>query len=385
MTLPFFVPVLGKAPRTRFLLLACLFLMVLAVPISAHNPDTSYARLRLGSDEVETRLTYDLFTLQKITDLDANHDQRITRDELKYAAPAIEKFLREHVAIEINSCKTELGELDGLRWPKEAGEAIEAKDWHSQNGLIYCTFHKGVIEMPQDVALAFNFFEQLGERHTVLGTFEKSGQTTEVTFTRAEPDYLFDTGFAPSLASRLLKFLQLGVRHIFLGYDHICFLIALIVVSRFGELVKIVTSFTVAHTITLMLAAMQIVTLPTRLIESGIALTIMYVAGQNFWLKPDAHRWKLTFTFGLIHGFGFANVLRELGLPTVGTVRCLLTFNLGVELGQLAIVLMLLPLSIALTKWRHGRRAQILVSIPILLLGAGWFIERSCGLSFMPF
>jgi hypothetical protein len=109
------------------------------------------------------------------------------------------------------------------------------------------------------------------------------------------------------------------------------------------------------------------------------------VAAQNFWLRPDAHRWKLTFTFGLIHGFGFANVLRELGLPTSGTVRCLLTFNLGVELGQLAIVCALLPLSIALSKWRYGRRAQIAVSIPIFLLGAGWFIERVCGLAFMPF
>lgn len=373
----------GWAGRARCLLLAGA--LGGAVAAGAHNPDTSYARVYLDNDEVRTRLTFDLFTLQKITELDTHHTQRITRAELQRAVPALEQFLRAHVALEINTNRTELGEIDEPHWPADVGAVVEARDWHTQNGLVQFTFHKPVLEMPQDVALAFDVFEQLGEQHTVLGAFEKNGQTTEVTFTRAEPDYLFDTGFVPSLAARLLLFLKLGVRHIFLGYDHICFLIALIVVSRFVELVKIVTSFTIAHTVTLMLAALQVVTLPTRLIESGIALTIMYVAAQNFWLRPDAHRWKLTFTFGLIHGFGFANVLHELGLPTTGTVRCLLTFNLGVELGQLAIVCALLPLSIALSKWRYGRRAQIAVSIPIFLLGAGWFIERVCGLAFMPF
>lgn len=351
----------------------------------AHNPDTSYARIRLGSDEVETRLTYDIFTLQKITDLDANRDQRVTRDELKAAATVIEKFLRAHVAMEINTNAAGLGEMDAPRFPQDAGDAIEAKEWHTQNGLIYFTFHKPVLEMPQDVSITFDFFDQFGERHAVLGTFEKGGQTTEVSFNRAEPDYLFDTGFVPSHSSRLLKFLKLGVHHIFLGYDHICFLVALIVVSRFKELIKIVTSFTVAHTVTLMLAAMQIVTLPTRLIESGIALTIVYVAAQNFWLKPDAHRWKLTFAFGLIHGFGFANVLRELGLPTSGTVRCLLSFNVGVELGQLVIVCVLLPVTAILGKWTHGGIAKRLVSVPIVLLGAGWFVERAFGIPCMPF
>ena len=351
----------------------------------AHNPDTSYARVRIGNDQVETRLTYDIFTLQKITALDANGDQRVTREELNRAGPVIAQFLRAHVTMEVNSSATTLGEMEAPRFPQDAGDVIEAKDWHTQNGLIYFTFHKPVLEIPQDVALGFDLFDALGERHTVLGTFEKNGQTTEVIFNRAEPDFLFDTGFTPTLGSRLLRFLELGVRHIFLGYDHICFLVALIVVSRFIELVKIITSFTLAHTFTLILAATQVVTLPTRLIECGVALTIIYVAAQNLWLRPDAHRWKLTFTFGLIHGFSFANNLRQLGLPETGLIRGLLTFNVGVELAQIAIVFALFPVIVMIGNWAYGRIIKILASIPILLVGIGWFIERACGLAFMPF
>jgi energy-converting hydrogenase Eha subunit E len=218
-----------------------------------------------------------------------------------------------------------------------------------------------------------------------------------VTFTREEPDYLFDTAYADAppaessgprkespLLANLTRFLKLGVEHIFLGYDHICFLIALLVVSRFRELVKIVTSFTVAHSITLILAAMQIARLPSRFTECAIALTIVYVAAENFWRKSMSHRWMLTFGFGLIHGFGFANVLAELGLPALGRVRCLLAFNVGVEIGQLAIVAVAFPIIVLLERGAHGRRVAMGISAAVGVFGVGWFIERAFGLGFMP-
>ena len=243
---------------------------------------------------------------------------------------------------------------------------------------------------PREVALTFTFFPQLGAQHTVLGVFEHAGRTQEVTFTEAEPDYLFDASYAPTSQTEttraaLIRFLRLGVGHIFLGYDHICFLLALIVVSRFTELIKIITSFTVAHSITLILAALKIVTIPPRLIECGIALTIVYVAAENLWRKRITHRWRVTFFFGLIHGFGFANVLAELGLPRDATVRCLLSFNVGVELGQLAIVLAVLPLVLLLNKWRYAPQVKAAVSGGVGLFGLGWFAERAFGLGFMPF
>jgi hypothetical protein len=364
----------------------------------AHNPDTSYARVHPAANHVEVRLTYDLFTLLKVAPLDADQDRRVTREELRRAAPALERFLRGAVVFEINGQPADLGNAGEPSWPADSGEAVAAADWHSAAGLVTFPFRHAVAAPPKDVALGFDFWETFGERHTVLGVFEQDGRTHEVIFSRHEPDFLFDAGTTQRageagagpgartepLGTALLRFLKLGVEHIFLGYDHICFLVALIVVSRLGELIKIVTSFTVAHSVTLILAALQVVTLPTRLIECAIALTIIYVAAENLWLKTTRHRWLLTFGFGLVHGFGFANVLAGLGLPPSGTVRCLLSFNVGVELGQLAIVLLLLPVTWALERWQHGRKAVIGLSVAVGVFGLGWFAERAFSLRFMP-
>jgi HupE / UreJ protein len=366
-------------------------LLVLLLPLAAlaHNPDTSYARCLIVGDKVELRLTYDVFTLLKISDLDANHDQVITRAELQAAAPAIQRFLRARVILEVDGQRADLGEALEPVWPSEAGDAIAAPDWHSPASLIAFRFRKVVSAAPREVALTFTLFQEFGARHTVLGVFEHRGQTQEVTFTEAEPDYLFDVTYTASpepekISAALGRFLKLGVEHIFLGYDHICFLIALIIVSRLGELVKIVTSFTLAHSITLILAALKIVTLPSRLIECGIALTIVYVAAENLWRKNIRRRWLLTFFFGLIHGFGFANVLAELGLPRNATIQCLLSFNVGVEMGQLAIVLSVFPLVKLLDRWRFAAEVKTALSAAVGLFGLGWFLDRAFGLGFMP-
>ena len=346
----------------------------------AHNPDTSYAQVKFTDSQISTRLTYDLFTLEKITKIDADGDGKITRDELRRATPAIEKFMRAHVHLELNGLKTDLGKLGELGWPSGQSDVIRATDWNSTDGLIHFPFTKDVVETPQTLALAFDVFDRFGPQHSVLGTFAGGGQPLEISFSQTEPDYLFDTGFVPSLASRLLRFLELGVKHIFLGYDHFCFLLALIVVSRFRELIKIVTAFTIAHTLTLILTATQIVTLPMRLVEAGIALTIVYVALENLWIKSTNKRWRLAFCFGLVHGFGFANLLQQLGLPPSGLIRPLVSFNVGVELAQLGIVLALLPVSVWLAQWQHGAKIKNAVSFAIFLLGLGWFSIRAFNL-----
>ncbi len=374
---------------------------LLTAPGHAHNPDTSYARIVIGRERLDVRLTLDLFTLEKITAVDADRDQNVTRAELAHAASAIERFLREHVKLELDGKANPLGEARTPEWPRDAGDALAAKDWHSAASLVAINFSQPLAQPAHEVAITFEVFETFGARHTVLGAFEYGGGSEEVTFTREEPDYLFDTAYADAppaasstapapprkespLLGNLTRFLKLGVEHIFLGYDHICFLIALLVVSRFRELVKIITSFTVAHSITLILAAMGVARLPSRFVECAIALTIVYVAVENFWRTSMSHRWMLTFAFGLIHGFGFANVLAELGLPALGRVRCLLAFNLGVELGQLAIVAIAFPLIVLFERGRHGRRIALGISAAVGLFGVGWFVERAFSLGFMP-
>ncbi|MEW6303046.1 MAG: HupE/UreJ family protein [Verrucomicrobiota bacterium] len=370
--------------QRRCLQILCAVFAASSLTALAHNLDTSYARIQISSNRLAIRLTYDLFTLLKIAPLDANQDRQITSDELALHTNTISAFLRQHVLFDINQREAGIGELTGFVWPP-GGAPVHESDYHAAAGLIHFDFTQPVDDTPEDVTITFDFFAQLGERHIILGVFERNGQPYEVSFTRFEPDFVYDTGYQPPMHKRLLKFLKLGIGHIFLGYDHICFLIALIVVSRLKELVLIVTSFTIAHSITLILATLQIVNLPTRLVETGVAATIIYVAVENLWIKDTRHRWILTFFFGLIHGFGFANVLRDMGLPSTGLVRCLLSFNVGVELGQLAIVLLLLPISVGLAKWQHGRKATLGLSIVLALFGAAWFVDRAFALGKMPF
>jgi hypothetical protein len=403
-----------------------------SLALLGHNPDTSYARVEIGAERIKTRLTYDIFTLLKVVPLDDNGDGQLSRSEFSRHAPELERFLRDRIGLSISADDetADLGQFLGQVWPPDVGEAIPEADYHSANGLVHFDFSRPLEITPEEVAIAFGFFERFGERHTVLGVFTYQGEDYETTFTRFEPDFTYVTGFvspdtspeiAPrppptsetAMANRLWRFFKLGVEHILIGYDHICFLIALIVVSRFREVVKIVTSFTIAHSITLILAALDVVRLPTQLVETCIAATIVYVAVENLWIVgarsaergagngsgessaagrsafpvmgSTRHRWLLTFFFGLVHGFGFANVLREMGLPTTGLVRCLISFNVGVEVGQLAIATLLLPLALALGRWKHGRKVVVAVSVLLALFGAAWFFDRAMSLELMPF
>ena len=134
-------------------------------------------------------------------------------------------------------------------------------------------------------------------------------------------------------------YLLAGVEHIAIGYDHIAFLVAVILWGRrLWPLVGVVTAFTIAHSVTLTLAVLDIVSPPTRLVEIAIALSIVYVAAENFFVRDLRRRWLVTFVFGLVHGFGFAGVLREYGIPRDALVPALAAFNIGVELGQIVIV-----------------------------------------------
>ena len=396
--LSFFIALLQSFPfwlRLRWTLTLALLLMGVVRPavVQAHNPDTSYLRCIVAEDRLEIRLTYDIFTLEKIADLDADRDRRLTRAELRAGAPAIQQFLRQHVLVGIDGQPADLGDALDPVWPAGAGDSLAAPEWHAAASLITFPFRRHVPTPPREIAFNFTFFPQFGALHTVLGVFEHgSSPPQEVAFTEGEPDYLYDASYVATPAQPLhepvlaamSRFLRLGVLHIFLGYDHICFLLALIVVGRVGELVKVVTSFTIAHSITLILAALKIATLPGRLIECGVAATIVYVAAENLWRKRITHRWMLTFVFGLIHGFSFANVLAGLGLPREATVRCLLSFNAGVELAQLAIVLAAFPLVMMMNKSAHAFAMKAAVSAAVGLFGLGWFVERAFGFSFMP-
>ncbi|MEO1348076.1 MAG: HupE/UreJ family protein [Cyanobacteria bacterium J06635_15] len=209
-----------------------------------------------------------------------------------------------------------------------------------------------------------------------LATLLKDGKTYNIVFTPTNP--IFTLNNTLPWQTQLTSFLKLGVEHIFTGYDHILFLVALLLPGgTLFNLIKIVTAFTLAHSITLSLAVLNIVTLPMALVESLIALSVVYVAIDNLWLKRLQHRWGITFAFGLIHGLGFANILRELTATQSNLALSLASFNLGVELGQISIVLLTFLGLQTLRRYPWSFRLQQVVSCGLVLLGGFWFTERA--------
>ncbi len=175
-----------------------------------------------------------------------------------------------------------------------------------------------------------------------------------------------------------LAYVELGVEHIWTGFDHLAFLLALVLVAgSLKQLLAIVTGFTVAHSITLSLAALAVVSPPAALVEPAIALTIAYAGFENLWRPGPRRRFVVTFALGLIHGFGFASLLLELGLPRDHLVPALLCFNGGVELGQAVVVAGALPLLLWLRRFPAWEsRGVNVVSVLVGLAGVGWFLER---------
>ncbi len=169
-----------------------------------------------------------------------------------------------------------------------------------------------------------------------------------------------------------------GVEHIVTGFDHLLFLLGLLLIcGRLSDMAKVITAFTVAHSVTLGLAALQIWTPSPSIIEPAIALSVAFVGIENFIQPNPAGRWRIAGAFGFIHGFGFAGALSQVGLPEGNLIAALAGFNIGVELGQLAIMLLVVPIiAAALKRPFYTRYVMPTLSAAVALAGLAWFIER---------
>jgi hydrogenase/urease accessory protein HupE len=238
--------------------------------------------------------------------------------------------------------------------------------------------------------VTYDLFFDLDPMHQGLARLELGGQP--------QPPHVFRSAARQlrldhpvGLVDHLRDYLVLGMEHIFTGYDHLSFLIGLMLIAaarglRQGTLyvLGIVTAFTAAHSVTLIAAGLGWVRLPARVVEPAIALSIAYVAVENLVVPQPRRRWLLTFAFGLVHGFGFASVLHEIGLPPSGVVPSLVSFNVGVELGQLCFVVAVAPIVLWLVP-RLGQSARLRTvgSIALLALSTLWFFERVSGRTFL--
>jgi hypothetical protein len=242
--------------------------------------------------------------------------------------------------------------------------------------------------------VGYRLFAELDPQHKGLLRLSTGALTRTAVLGATHPAERFALARA-GRAGEFLAYLREGVLHIWSGYDHILFLLSLLLPAvlvrgaggwqgvatlrqAFVEVLKVVTAFTLAHSLTLSLAALGVVTLPSRLVESAIAASVVIAAAGNLLNFAERRRWAIAFAFGLIHGFGFAAVLTDLGLPRALLALALLGFNLGVEAGQLAIVAVFLPLAFVLRgTWFYRRAALVGGSAAIALVAGVWLLERA--------
>ncbi|RIX51169.1 HupE/UreJ family protein [Paenibacillus nanensis] len=235
--------------------------------------------------------------------------------------------------------------------------------------ISYRFFYDDMDALHQNIA---KIQTETGEVETV---FHQTNQTASYVLNAGGGESLQTSVTVPNWLATFADYVWLGMEHIWTGYDHLLFVLALILLKLpIRKYLIILTAFTVGHSITIALASLGIVSLSPSIVEPLIALSIAYVAIENLWLKRIEWRWMVALGFGLIHGFGFAEILKE----TLGDSYTLplLSFNLGVELGQIAVLAVVLPLLYYAGRAKWYRKAAYGLSMVITLVGLYWFAER---------
>ena len=326
--------------------------------VSAHDLFRSESKLEIQRREVKATFT---FNLLDFTGVDRDGDKRVTPAEYSAAFDRVYSDVLSHYSLDSNGPPSRL-----------TREKDELFDEHVLMLVIRYVFPQDVLAIRVNSSLP----DAMGTGHIHLTTVVLNGRVQEGILDGATRSAFF----SPTTGSNwqtFVRFLWLGIQHIATGYDHLAFLVGLLIATAsMRSLVKVVTSFTVAHSITLALATFSIVVLPSRFTESMIAASIVYVAAENLIRGRAIERYRITFLFGLVHGFGFSNVLREMQLPRANLALSLFSFNLGVEVGQLVFVVLLFPAieDLIASGWKRLRPA---VSIIIGLLALYWFFERA--------
>jgi hypothetical protein len=303
-----------------------------------------------------------LFDFHNGPSLDADGDNKVSRDELDAGIGTLVDAIKSHFSVTAPEEPSSIT-LESYEFQGESAVKI---------GLLY-TFSHDVTKL--NVTSKLHVITQPDHQH--LLAIGEGDDTRQGVLDMKTPLVEIDLSNQSSLEV-FWAFLKLGIEHIITGYDHLAFLAGLLIATTaLMSLVKIVTSFTVAHSITLALATFNLVTVPARVVESLIALTIAYVAIENFTGKTLVHRWKVTFLFGLVHGFGFSNVLKEMELTRQHLAISLFSFNAGVEIGQLFFIGIVFP--VVVLAWKTKWKEQVLAatSLAIMCLGFYWFVQRA--------
>lgn len=382
--------------RRLTVLLGCFSLILISTHVQAHQSVMGMFRIDIDAERLQGRwaIRVDAIDLGEFLQLDSNGDERVSFEEFENGRDAIRNYASQRITLATDGVPCELTDFDDFVVDDPDDAALI-----DLRGTLQCPQRLGIVELGN--ALLFDHlttYQHFGVVRTVEGqriehmfTFENAviqvrvGEpvappTEEESVDPADPT-ASDAPMAESTGAfqRITLFVKEGLVHILLGYDHILFIIGLAIAAHnLRRLALIVTAFTAAHSITLALASLQIVTIPSEFAEALIALSVAYVGLENLVSKPK-RRALLAFLFGLVHGVGFSSVLAE-RLTVLGadghTVQLLFGFNVGVELGQLAIVCAVYPLVAILRRRQRERLLVAPVSLAILVFGLLWFFQR---------
>ncbi|MFK7730267.1 MAG: DUF6702 family protein [Pseudomonadales bacterium] len=364
--------------------------------VFAHAPDQSYTFLTIDDEKVEGRFEVSTKDLNLVMNLGLAEDVPPTMEEILVHRQAISDYLLENVSLSI----------DGASKDIDITSFEQLNVAFAKYVLVY--FDLPALSAPaKEIEIGNNLFFDHDDKHRSLLIVENNWKTGTI-----QNEAYVSLNFSPDSRQQTLAvdsgsslrglwgFIEQGMHHIWIGTDHILFLIALLLPSvmvreggrwvatpdfrsAFIGVIKIVTVFTVAHSITLSAAALDVLSLDSRLVESIIAISIAAAALHVLWPVFAAHAFWVVLLFGLFHGFGFASVMSELWIPEKYLVWSLLGFNIGVELGQLAIVVLVVPVLFVLRKTAFYQRVVMpLGAAALIAISLYWFAERALDVDF---
>ncbi len=364
-------------------ILACFILCVWPLFAFAHKPSDSYLSLSLKGDRLSGRWDIALRDLDFAIGLDDNDDGAITWGELKRKSTEIRQyaFSRLQLSVSDETCLYNQRQLK--------------VDNHTDGKYAILSFSCDGIPALGPLVVEYRLFAEIDPQHRGLLSLTYGSANSAAVLVPNSPARVFDISANQAIWSELADFIIEGIWHIWIGFDHILFLFSLLIPSvmvyqttawqpvanfkrALWDVIRVVTAFTAAHSITLSVAALGFLELPSRWVESTIAVSVILAAMNNLVPIFTDKRALLAFAFGLVHGFGFASVLADLSLNEHSRLLGLLGFNLGVEIGQLALVAVFLPIAYKLSRYRLYEPVILrYCSVGIAGLASVWLIERA--------
>jgi hypothetical protein len=363
--------------------LALLFVLLLAgPPAQAHIASNGFLTLEVVGSTASGAIELAIRDGELAVGLDRDGNGKVTWGELKSSQTALQNYVQGHLR------------LTGADGPCRLGFAAVEVNERVDGSYLWLPISAECGGALRRLSIDYTLLDAEDPSHRGLLTLLANGAAQTAVLGGGAGTRQFELNHVSSWPA-FIEYLRAGIWHIWSGIDHLLFLLSLllpaVLVRRqqrwdavpiagpaFLNIVKVVTAFTLAHSITLSLAAFDVIRLPTRLTESVIAASIIIAALNNVFPRVTEGRWRIAFAFGLLHGFGFASVLAEMGLPKGARLISLVAFNLGVEAGQLVVVLAVMPLAYFLRATNFYRRGIMpWGSSAIACLAVFWFVQRA--------